>query len=164
MPISEAMRASSSLRPAKELPRDSPLKPSYIEIGRSILKGKDLQTMKKLGYFNSKVNMRLPGDGTLLCFKSNAHVLYRPPHQLSIIINTSTNKVLVRRYDSLLCLSIKYKTQRRVYYWLGEFECIFRANNHDSNSHLCIILAFYHINVRDNNGPNVSSQFVRVIN
>ena len=63
MPISEAMRASSSLRPAKELARDSPLKPSYIEIGRSILKGKDLQTMKKLGYFNSKVNVRLLGDG-----------------------------------------------------------------------------------------------------
>lgn len=149
MPISEAMRASSSFGPTKELSRDSPLKPSYIEISRSILIGKDLQTMKKLGYFNMVT--------VHFCVKSNAHALYRPPHQLSIIINTSTNKVLVRRYDSLLCLSIKYKTQRRVYYWLGEFECTFRANNHDSNSHLCIFIAFYHINVRDNNGPNVSS-------
>jgi hypothetical protein len=42
VPISEAMRASSSPKPAKELPKDRPSKPNYIEIDRSILKEKDL--------------------------------------------------------------------------------------------------------------------------
>jgi hypothetical protein len=62
--ISEAMRASSSSRPAQEMPKDSPSKPSYIEIGGSTLKERDLQAMRKLGYFSNTVNVRLPGEET----------------------------------------------------------------------------------------------------
>jgi hypothetical protein len=57
------LRASSSSNSALELPKDVPSKPSYIEIGRSTLREKYLQFMKKkLGYFSSKVNVRLPGN------------------------------------------------------------------------------------------------------
>jgi hypothetical protein len=31
--------------------------------------------------------------------------------------------------------------------WLGGCECGFGVNNHGSNPHLCITLAFYHLNV-----------------
>jgi hypothetical protein len=55
------MRASSSSRPTAELPKDRSSKPRYIDIGRSILKEKYLQSMRILGYFNNKVNMHLPG-------------------------------------------------------------------------------------------------------
>jgi hypothetical protein len=57
--------SSSSSRPTKELPRDRSSKPSYIDIGRSMLKEKYLQTMKKLGYFNNKVNVWLPDEETI---------------------------------------------------------------------------------------------------
>jgi hypothetical protein len=42
MPIFEAMRASSLSRPTLELPNNRPSKPSYIEIGSSTLREKDL--------------------------------------------------------------------------------------------------------------------------
>jgi hypothetical protein len=61
VPISKAMRGSSSSRLVQEVPKDRPSKPSYIEISRSTLKERDLQAMKKLGYFDSNVNVRLPG-------------------------------------------------------------------------------------------------------
>jgi hypothetical protein len=76
MPISEAMRASSSSRPAQGLSKDRLSKPSHIEIDRSILKEKDLQSMKKLGYFN-KVNMRLPRDETTLNPKKDKVIVYK---------------------------------------------------------------------------------------
>jgi hypothetical protein len=41
IPISEAMNDLSSSKPTQELPKDRPSKPSYIEMGRSILKEKD---------------------------------------------------------------------------------------------------------------------------
>jgi hypothetical protein len=59
MPIFDATRASSS-RVDKELPKDGPSKPSNIEIGRSTLKEKDQQSMRRLGYFSSRVNVCLP--------------------------------------------------------------------------------------------------------
>jgi hypothetical protein len=62
LPISEDMRASPSSRPTPEFSKDKPSKPSYIEIGHSTLREKDLQSMKRLGYFSSRVNVRLPGD------------------------------------------------------------------------------------------------------
>jgi hypothetical protein len=60
LPISEAMRASSTSRPTAKLLKDRPSKPSYIDIGRSTLKEKDLQSLRSLGYFCSKVTVRLP--------------------------------------------------------------------------------------------------------
>jgi hypothetical protein len=39
-----------------------------------------------------------------------------------IYINTS--EVLVRYYSFYLCLYIEYKTQRHVFYWLSERECV----------------------------------------
>lgn len=76
MPISEAMMALSSSRPAQGLSKDRPSKPSHFEIDRSILKEKDLQSMKKLGYFN-KVNMRLPSDETTLNPKKDEVIVYK---------------------------------------------------------------------------------------
>jgi hypothetical protein len=63
LPISEAMRVSSS-RADIGLPKDKPSKLSYIETGRSTLKEKDWQSMRRLGYFSTKVNVRLPGEET----------------------------------------------------------------------------------------------------
>jgi hypothetical protein len=77
LPISAAMKALSSMKPTEELPKDKPSKPSYIEIGQSILKEKDLQTMKKLGYFSNKVNVRLPREETTLNPKKDEVVVYK---------------------------------------------------------------------------------------
>jgi hypothetical protein len=77
MPISKAMKDLSSSKPAQEMPRDRPSKPIYIEIGRSTLREKDLQSMKKLGYFSSKVNMRLTGNETTLNPGKDEVVVYR---------------------------------------------------------------------------------------
>jgi hypothetical protein len=77
VPISKAMRASSSSKPARELPKDKQSKPSYIEMGHSILREKDLQTIKKLGYFNNKVNVWLPDKETILNPNKNEVVVYR---------------------------------------------------------------------------------------
>jgi hypothetical protein len=52
MMISESMRASSAARSkskskaAEGGPKDRPSKPKYIDMGRSILNDKDLQSMK----------------------------------------------------------------------------------------------------------------------
>jgi hypothetical protein len=48
----------------------------------------------------------------------------------------------------------KYKTQIYVCCWLGGCKHEFGANNHCSNLRLCIILAFYQLNVEghDDNG------------
>jgi hypothetical protein len=67
LPISKVMRALSSSKPAPELSKDRPSKPSYIEIGRFTLREKDRQSMKKLGYFSSKVNVRLLGNEATRC-------------------------------------------------------------------------------------------------
>jgi hypothetical protein len=77
LPIFEAMRASSSSRPTAELPKDRPSKPSYIEIGSSTLREKDVQSMRRLGYFSSKVNMRLPGEETTPKLEKDEVVVYR---------------------------------------------------------------------------------------
>ena len=77
MSISEAMRASSSSRPAPELPKDRPSKPSYIEIVGSTLREKDLQSMKKLGYFRSKVNVRLPRNEASPMLGKDKVVVYK---------------------------------------------------------------------------------------
>jgi hypothetical protein len=53
-----------------------PSKPSYIEIGRSTLREKDLQFMKKLGYFNIKVNVRLPRNEVTLIPGKDKVVVY----------------------------------------------------------------------------------------
>lgn len=82
-PIFEVMKASSaaklksSSKVAEEGPKDRPSKPSYIEIGRSILKDNDLKTMKKLGYFSSNVNVRLPGEETTPNPRKCKVVVYR---------------------------------------------------------------------------------------
>jgi hypothetical protein len=57
LPISEAMKALSSVKPMEELTKDRTSKPNHIEIGRSTLKDKDLQTMKKPRYFSNKANV-----------------------------------------------------------------------------------------------------------
>lgn len=80
--ISEAMRASSLFKPAKELPRDRPSKSSYIEIGCSILKEKDLHAMKKLGYlvtrsmcaFLGKKQLRVQGKTKLSSIKPSSRL------------------------------------------------------------------------------------------
>jgi hypothetical protein len=74
--ISEVMKASSSLKPTEELPKDIPLKPSYFGMGQSTLKEKDLLMMKKLGYFGNKVNMRLPREETTPKPKKDEVVVY----------------------------------------------------------------------------------------
>jgi hypothetical protein len=75
-PIFEAMHASLSSKPTQELPKDRPSKLSYIEIGRSTLREKDLQSIKRLGYF-TKVNVRLPGDETILNPGKDEVVVYK---------------------------------------------------------------------------------------
>jgi hypothetical protein len=54
VPISKAMKASSSSKPNQELHKVRPSTPSYIEIGRSILKENDLQSTKKIGTLVAK--------------------------------------------------------------------------------------------------------------
>jgi hypothetical protein len=77
LPISEAMRASSTSKPTVELPKDIPSKPIYIDICQSTLKEKDLQSMRRLGYFCSKVNVRLPGEETTSKLGKDKVVVYR---------------------------------------------------------------------------------------
>jgi hypothetical protein len=77
LPNFEAMRASSRSRPIVELPKDRPSKPSYINIGRSTLKEKDLQSMRRLGYFSNKVNVRLPREETTLKSGKDKVVVYK---------------------------------------------------------------------------------------
>lgn len=77
VPTSEAMKASSSSKPAQEMPKDRPSKPSHIEMGRSVWKQKYLQTMKKLGYFSSKVNVQLPAEQTIPTLKNADIIVYR---------------------------------------------------------------------------------------
>jgi hypothetical protein len=60
--IFEAMKASYLVKLEEELSLDRPSKPIHIEIGQSTLKEKDLQTIKKLGYFSNKVNVRIPRE------------------------------------------------------------------------------------------------------
>jgi hypothetical protein len=62
LPIYVTMRSSSITKPTAELSKDRPSKPSYIDIGRSTLNEKDLQSMRRLGYSSSKVNVRLTGE------------------------------------------------------------------------------------------------------
>jgi hypothetical protein len=76
LPIFEATRASSS-RVVAEMPKDRPSKLSYIEIGRSTLKEKYLQSMRRLGYFSSRVNVRLPGEETTSMLGKDEVVVYK---------------------------------------------------------------------------------------
>jgi hypothetical protein len=57
--------------------KDRPSKASYIKIGRSTLKEKDLQSMRRLGYFSSKVNVRLPGEATTPKLGKDEVVVYK---------------------------------------------------------------------------------------
>jgi hypothetical protein len=77
VPISKAMKASLSSKTAKELPKDRLSKPSHIEMSRSILREENLQNMKKLSYFNSKVNVRLHDKETTTNPKKDEIVVYR---------------------------------------------------------------------------------------
>jgi hypothetical protein len=77
MPISTAMRASSTSRATAELPNDRPSKLSYIDIGRSTLKENDLQSMRRLGSFSSKVNVHLPREETTQKPRKDEVVLIR---------------------------------------------------------------------------------------
>jgi hypothetical protein len=83
MTISEVMMASSasksksSTKVAKEEHEDQPSKPSYIEMGRFILKDKDLKAMKELGYFSEKVKVWLVGDETTPKSKKDEVVIFK---------------------------------------------------------------------------------------
>jgi hypothetical protein len=68
---------ASSLRVATKMPKDRPLKPSYIEIGQSTLKDKYLQSMRRLGYFSNSVNARLHRDETMPKPKKDEVVVYK---------------------------------------------------------------------------------------
>jgi hypothetical protein len=57
--------------------KDRTSKASYIKIGRSTLKEKDLQSMRRLGYFSSKVNVRLPGEATTPKLGKDEVVVYK---------------------------------------------------------------------------------------
>jgi hypothetical protein len=76
LPPVKATKASSS-KVAAETPKDRPSKPSYIEIGQSTLKEKGLQTIKRLGYFDNIVNVRLPREETTPKPKKDEVVVYR---------------------------------------------------------------------------------------
>jgi hypothetical protein len=65
----EATRASS-LKVAVEISKDMPSKLSYIEIGRSTLKEKDLQSMRRLG-------LRLPGEETTPKPRKDEVIVYK---------------------------------------------------------------------------------------
>jgi hypothetical protein len=71
------MRDLSSSRPAPELLKDRPSKPSYIEICRSTFREKDLQSLKRLGYFSSKVNVRLPRNETTPMLGKDKVIVYK---------------------------------------------------------------------------------------
>jgi hypothetical protein len=60
-----------------ELPKERPSKLSYIEIGHSTLKERDLQYMRRLGKFSSKVNMRLPREETTPKPEKDEVLVYR---------------------------------------------------------------------------------------
>jgi hypothetical protein len=77
MLFSKAMKASSSVKLAQELPKDRPSKLSYIEIGHSTLREKNLQSMKKLGYFSNKVNVRLPRYETIPSPRKDEVIIYK---------------------------------------------------------------------------------------
>jgi hypothetical protein len=49
----------------------------YIEICRSTFREKDLQSMKRLGYFSSKVNVRLPRNETTPMLGKNKVIVYK---------------------------------------------------------------------------------------
>jgi hypothetical protein len=76
LPAAEATKATSS-KAATEMPKDRLSKPSYIEIGRSALKEKDLQTMKRLGYFDSNVNVCLSREERTPKPKKDEVVVYK---------------------------------------------------------------------------------------
>jgi hypothetical protein len=76
LPIFEAMKASYLVKPVEELSKDRPSKPIHIEIG-IILNEKDLETMKKLGYFSNKVNIWLPGEEATPNLKEYEVIFYR---------------------------------------------------------------------------------------
>jgi hypothetical protein len=56
---------------------DKPSKPSYIDIDHSTLREIDLQSMKKLGYFSSKVNVRLPRNEVNTMLGKDEVVVYK---------------------------------------------------------------------------------------
>jgi hypothetical protein len=56
---------------------DKPSKPSYIDIDHSTLREIDLQSMKKLGYFSSKVNVRLPRNEVNTMLGKDKVVVYK---------------------------------------------------------------------------------------
>jgi hypothetical protein len=82
-PISEVMKALSapksknSSKATGEGQEDRPSKPSYLDMGWSILKEKDLKKVKELGYFRDMVKVRLDGDGTTPKPKSKEVVVFR---------------------------------------------------------------------------------------
>jgi hypothetical protein len=116
LPISEAMRALSSSRPALELPKVRPSKPRYIEIGRSTLREKDLQSIKKLSYFSSKVNVRLPRNEATTMSRKDEVVVYKSFLKAGVWLQMYKMIVkILQRYEvyvhqltlnAIVCLSI----------------------------------------------------------
>jgi hypothetical protein len=116
LPIFESMMASSSSRPSPELSMDRPSKPSYSEIGRSTLREKDLQSMKRFGYFSSKVNVRLPGNEETSMSGKDEVVVYRSFFKAGLWLQMYKMIVKILRHyevymhqltlNAIVCLSV----------------------------------------------------------
>jgi hypothetical protein len=119
MPISEAMRASSSIRPSPELRKDRPSKPSYIEIGLFTLRENDLQSVRRLGYFSSKVNVCLPRDETTPKPEKDEVVIYRSFFNagLRLPMYNMTMKVLQRYEVYMHQLTSNAMVHLRIFIW-----------------------------------------------
>lgn len=89
-PISKVVRASAapkSKTDSKAVENEyegRPTKPSYIEMGRSILKDEDLKAMKELGYFGYTVKVCLAGNEMTPKPKNNEVVVFRSFFQASL--------------------------------------------------------------------------------
>jgi hypothetical protein len=75
MNTSMTLKSKSSLKVAEDEHEDRSTKPSYIEMGLSIMKDKDLKEMKEIGYFGDKVKVRLGSNETTPKPKNNERVL-----------------------------------------------------------------------------------------
>lgn len=72
-----ATKSKNNSKVAREGHKVRPSKPRYLDIGRSILKEKDLKKMKELGYFGDKVKVWLVGVETTPKPKSEEVVVFK---------------------------------------------------------------------------------------
>jgi hypothetical protein len=100
--------ASSSSRFVPELLKDRPSKLSYIKIGRSTLREKDMQSMKKFGYFSSKVNVRFSGNEVTPMLGKHKVVVYKSFFKagLQLPMYKMIAKLLQLTPNAIVCLSI----------------------------------------------------------